>query len=99
MLGSFGLRVSRRINPIRIFRYSPRKHAGRSTNTFENACNFGRLDHPWSSLARLSLAFLAPNLVKAAIEGRLPHGIGTTRLTDLPAEWLRQHQMLGLAAQ
>jgi hypothetical protein len=24
---------------------------------------------------------------------------GTTRLTDLPAEWSRQHQMLGLPAQ
>jgi hypothetical protein len=45
----------------------------------------------------ISLAFLAPHLVKAAIEGRLPHGIGVTRLTDLPAEWSRQHEMLGLA--
>jgi site-specific DNA recombinase len=44
----------------------------------------------------ISLAFLAPSLVKAAIEGRLPHGIGVTRLTDLPPEWSRQHQMLGL---
>jgi hypothetical protein len=44
----------------------------------------------------ISLAFLAPNLVKAAIEGRLPHGIGATRLTDLPAEWSRQHHLLGL---
>src|SRR6185437_9953315 len=47
----------------------------------------------------LSLAFLAPDLVKAAIDGRLPHGMGVTRLADLPAEWSRQHQMLGLAAQ
>jgi site-specific DNA recombinase len=44
----------------------------------------------------ISLAFLAPNLVQAAIEGRLPHGIGVTRLSDLPAEWSRQHDMLGL---
>ena len=43
----------------------------------------------------ISLAFLAPNLVKAAINGRLPHGIGVTRLTDLAAEWSRQHLMLG----
>src|SRR5262249_21135894 len=28
----------------------------------------------------ISLAFLAPNLVKAAIEGRLPRGFGVTRL-------------------
>ena len=44
----------------------------------------------------VSLAFLAPNLVMAAIEGRLPSGIGITRLCDLPAEWSRQYQTLGL---
>jgi hypothetical protein len=27
----------------------------------------------------ISLAFLAPNLVKAAVEGRLPRGIGVER--------------------
>ena len=37
-----------------------------------------------------SLAFLAPDLVKAAIDGRLPHGMGVARLADLPAEWSRQ---------
>jgi hypothetical protein len=47
----------------------------------------------------ISLAFLAPDLVKAAIEGRLPHGMGVVRLADLPAEWSRQHQMLGLPMQ
>ena len=47
----------------------------------------------------ISLAFLAPDLVKAAIHGRLPHGMGVARLADLPAEWSRQHQMLALAAQ
>jgi site-specific DNA recombinase len=45
----------------------------------------------------ISLAFLAPNLVKAAIEGRLPHGISVTRLRDAPAEWSRQYAMLGLS--
>jgi site-specific DNA recombinase len=44
----------------------------------------------------ISLAFLAPNLVKAAIEGRLPRGIGIERLRDLPAEWSRQFEALGL---
>jgi site-specific DNA recombinase len=44
----------------------------------------------------ISLAFLAPDLVKAAIDGALPHGMGVVRLADLPAEWSRQHQMLGL---
>jgi len=45
----------------------------------------------------VSLAFLAPDLVKAALEGRLPRGVGVTRLTDLPAEWPSQHHTLGLA--
>jgi hypothetical protein len=44
----------------------------------------------------ISLAFLAPDLVKAAIDGRLPRGIGVTRLRDAPVEWSRQHSMLGL---
>src|SRR5256884_9623385 len=43
----------------------------------------------------ISLAFLAPNLVKAAIAGRLPHGMGA-RLADMPAVWSRPHQSLGL---
>jgi hypothetical protein len=46
----------------------------------------------------ISLAFPAPDLVKAAIDGRLPHGMGVARLCDLPAEWSRQRQMLGLPA-
>jgi site-specific DNA recombinase len=37
----------------------------------------------------VSLAFLAPDLVKAALEGRLPRGIGVSRLFDPPAEWSR----------
>jgi site-specific DNA recombinase len=44
----------------------------------------------------LSLSFVAPALVKAAADGRLPRGIGVSRLFDPPAEWSRQHQMLGL---
>jgi site-specific DNA recombinase len=44
----------------------------------------------------ISLAFLAPNLVKAAVEGRLPRGIGVERLRDPPAEWSRQFEALGL---
>ena len=34
----------------------------------------------------VSLAFVAPEIIKAAIEGRLPHGIGVTRLRDAPVE-------------
>jgi site-specific DNA recombinase len=44
----------------------------------------------------ISLAFLAPNLVKAAVEGRLPRGIGVERLRDPPAEWSQQFETLGL---
>jgi hypothetical protein len=44
----------------------------------------------------ISLTFLAPDLIKAAVEGRLPRGIGIERLRDLPAEWSRQFGALGL---
>jgi site-specific DNA recombinase len=46
----------------------------------------------------ISLSFLAPDLVKAAIEGRLPYGMGVTRLCELPPEWTRQYRALGLSA-
>lgn len=35
----------------------------------------------------LSLAFLAPDIVQAAIDGRLPRGLGVSSMTDLPADW------------
>jgi site-specific DNA recombinase len=47
----------------------------------------------------ISLAFLAPNLVKAAVEGRLPRGIGVERLRDPPTEWSRQSEALGLNSE
>jgi hypothetical protein len=46
----------------------------------------------------LSLAFLAPEIVKAAIDGRLPRGVGISRLSDLPASWREQFRQLGIAA-
>jgi site-specific DNA recombinase len=46
----------------------------------------------------LSLAFLAPDIVKAAIEGRLPRGFGLSRLIDLPVGWSDQWRALGLRA-
>jgi hypothetical protein len=45
----------------------------------------------------ISLAFLAPGLVKAAVEGWLLHGVGVPRLLDAPVSWSRQRQMLRLA--
>jgi len=44
----------------------------------------------------MSLAFLAPDIVDAAINGTLPRRIGITRLTDLPPSWRKQREMLGL---
>ena len=45
----------------------------------------------------LSLAFLAPEIVKAAVEGRLPRGFGQ-RLVDLPMAWPDPWRTLGLQA-
>ena len=64
--------------------------------------NVGRIAHREGCSLRkvnmtISLAFLAPDLVKAAIEGRLPRGMGVARLCDMPAEWSRQRQTLGLS--
>ena len=39
----------------------------------------------------------AQDFLLAAVEGRLPRGIGVTRLRDAPAEWPRQYAMLGLS--
>ena len=44
----------------------------------------------------LSLAFLSPDLVKAAIDGNLPRGFGLTRLIDPPIAWSDQWAALGL---
>ena len=45
----------------------------------------------------ISLAFLAPKLVQAAVDGCLPRGVGIANLRDAPAEWSRQYARLGLA--
>lgn len=44
----------------------------------------------------LSLALLAPDIVEAAIDGRLPRGISVTEMTDLPADWHDQRKAVGL---
>jgi hypothetical protein len=51
-----------------------------------------------STAVLLSLAFLAPALVQAIAENRLPRGIGLTRLSDLPSDWSEQFKALGLQA-
>jgi hypothetical protein len=47
----------------------------------------------------LSLAFLAPEIVKAAVEGRLPRGFGLKRLVDLPMARRDQWPALGSRRQ
>ena len=46
----------------------------------------------------ISVAFLCPAFVKAAIEGRLPRGFWVKRLMDLPMAWPNQWSALGLKA-
>jgi site-specific DNA recombinase len=46
----------------------------------------------------ISLAFLAPGLVQAAVDGRLPRGIGIANLRDGPVAWPLQYARLGLAS-
>lgn len=45
----------------------------------------------------ISLAFLAPDIVQAAIDGRLPRGMGISQMTDLAANWNEQRKQLGLS--
>src|SRR5260370_23515166 len=67
--------------------------SGRVTTVAE-LCTRGNCSVRQVNMA-ISLAFLAPNLVKAAVEGRLPRGIGIGRLRDPPTEWSRQFEALG----
>jgi hypothetical protein len=46
----------------------------------------------------LSLAFVDPAIITAALERRLPRGFGLSRLTDLPPNWTEQRKSLGLPA-
>jgi hypothetical protein len=42
----------------------------------------------------LNLAFLAPQIVKAAETGTLPHGFGLMHMTDLPVAWIDQRRLI-----
>ena len=44
----------------------------------------------------VSLAQLAPSIVRAIIAGRLPRGIGIRDLADLPPSWTEQERALGM---
>jgi site-specific DNA recombinase len=52
--------------------------------------------HQRSARSILSLAFLAPDIVKGALAATLPRGFGVSRLIDLPANWAQQRIALGL---
>jgi site-specific DNA recombinase len=40
------------------------------------------------------LAFLSPEIVRGAIDGKLPRGIGVSDLTDLPFGWAEQRELV-----
>ena len=44
----------------------------------------------------LSLAQLAPGIVRAIVDGRLPRGIVIRDLSDLPPVWAEQERALGM---
>ena len=45
----------------------------------------------------LSLAFLSPEIVSAALAGELPRGLGLSDMTDLPMDWSEQRKKLCLS--
>lgn len=45
----------------------------------------------------LSLAFLAPDIVRAVVRGALPRGISFSRLVSMPMDWAEQAALLGQA--
>jgi site-specific DNA recombinase len=67
--------------------------AGRVVSVDALAAREGRSARSASML--LSLAFLAPDLVKAIVDHRMPRGIGLAQLVNLPTDWGRQGQTLG----
>ena len=44
----------------------------------------------------VSLALLAPDIIEATIEGRLPRNLTVSQMTDLPFDWQEQRQDLEL---
>jgi hypothetical protein len=69
--------------------------AGRVESVGVLAAREGRSSR--SVVMLLSLAFLAPDLVKAIVDNRMPRGVGLTNLMDLPSAWNEQWKVLGLS--
>jgi site-specific DNA recombinase len=42
----------------------------------------------------LNLAFLAPEIVRAAVDGTLPDGLGVVALAEMDADWLSQREAI-----
>jgi site-specific DNA recombinase len=69
----------------------------------DTECSIEKLAHREGKSERsirmtMSLAFVAPQIVVAALEGRLPRGFGVKRLMDPPMEWSKQWDAIGLRA-
>ena len=62
--------------------------AGRFTSTAEIAL-YERCSERAVRIT-LSLGFLAPAIVRAAVEGRLPYGLNTSSFSELPTLWGEQ---------
>ena len=71
--------------------------SGRSKDAETIAAQNGRSTRSVNMM--ISLAFVAPDIIEAAAAGRLPRGIGITRLIDLPFSWAEQKTALGLSAK
>ncbi len=69
---------------------------GRVSSTEALALREGRSKRSVSMI--LSLTFVAPDIVEALVEGKLPRGIGITRMVGLPFEWAEQRSTLGIRA-
>jgi site-specific DNA recombinase len=65
---------------------------------FSSIEELARLDEvtPRQVAATLSLAFLSPTIVAAAIKGRLPDGVGAAQFRDAHPDWQRQLVQAGL---
>src|SRR5207253_1496915 len=66
--------------------------SGRVSDTKEIAGREGCSDR--SIRMTLSLAFLSPRIVQAAVDGTLPDGPGVSRLTELPPAWPKQAESI-----
>lgn len=65
------------------------------TTTHDLAAHHGKTER--TIRLTVSLAFLDPKLVQAAVQGRLPRGVNATRLSDAPAGWRDQWAAIGLS--